>query len=71
MDAFCDADGNINDEFPRANWNLDFVDQGNTTLVYITIKHKNLSDLEKIIELGFKEGFTIALQGLDSILSNS
>ncbi|MCR9263276.1 MAG: SRPBCC domain-containing protein [Flavobacteriaceae bacterium] len=71
MDAFCDADGNINDEFPRSNWNLDFVDQGNTTLVYITIKHKNLSDLEKIIELGFKEGFTIALQGLDSILSNS
>ncbi len=70
-DAFCDSDGNINDEFPQSKWNLDFEDQENITLVNITIKHESLEDLEKIIEMGFKEGFTMALDGLDVVLSNS
>jgi hypothetical protein len=34
----------------------------------VEITHKTLADLEKIIEMGFKEGFTIALDGLDEIL---
>jgi len=68
LDAFCDKEGNINDEFPRSEWNLDFIDKGETTLVDITIKHRNLADLEKLITMGFKEGFTIALNGLDELL---
>lgn len=68
LDAFCDSNGNINDEMPRSDWNIDFVDKGNTTMVDIAIKHETLADLEKIIELGFKEGFTIALNGLDEVL---
>jgi hypothetical protein len=38
--------------------------------VDIAIKHDKLSDLEKIIEMGFKEGFTIAMEGLDEIFAS-
>jgi hypothetical protein len=36
--------------------------------VDIAIKRGSLEELEKIIEMGFKEGFTSALQGLEKIL---
>jgi len=67
LDAFSDSEGNLNEDFPRSDWNVNFKEQNGSTFVAIEIKHKNLSDLEKIIEMGFKEGFTIAMQGLDKI----
>lgn len=71
LDAFCDENGNLNDEMPRSNWDVDFVDNGNTTVVHIAIKHKTLADLETIISFGFKEGFTMALNNLDEIIANA
>lgn len=67
LDAFSDDKGNLNTDFPRSDWNVNFSEQENLTTVTIAIKHENLSDLEKIIEMGFKEGFTIAMEGLDKI----
>ncbi|MDW8851729.1 SRPBCC domain-containing protein [Flavobacterium sp. MMLR14_040] len=67
LDAFCDSEGNLNVDFPRSDWNVSFDEQNGSTFVNIAIKHENLSDLEKIIEMGFKEGFTIAMEGLDKI----
>lgn len=66
-DAFCDEQGNINNGKPRSDWSLDFLDRDDSTLVDITIRHASLADLEKLIELGFKEGFTIALDGLEEL----
>ena len=71
IDAFCDQDGSINKDLPRSDWNVDFIESGNTTMVQVTIKHQNLSDLETLIEMGFKEGFTIALDGLANIFSSN
>ncbi|MGC4039011.1 MAG: SRPBCC domain-containing protein [Chitinophagaceae bacterium] len=68
-DAFCDSEGNINKDFPRSDWNIDFEDGHEVTQVNISIKHQKLSDLEAIIQMGFKEGFTIAMEGLDKIFS--
>ena len=70
LDAFSDSDGNLNKDFPRSDWNVNFSEQGAGTFVDIAIKHENLSDLEKIIEMGFKEGFTIAMEGLDKIFAS-
>lgn len=70
LDAFCDSEGNLNADFPRSDWDVSFREQNETTFVDIAIKHENLSDLEKIIEMGFKEGFTIALEGLDAIFAS-
>ena len=69
-DAFCDNQGNVDTTiFPGSNWSIDFINKGDTTLVDVTITHNSLSDLEKIIEMGFKEGFTATLNYLDTLLS--
>jgi len=70
LDAFCDSEGNLNVDFPRSDWDVSFTEQNGSTFVDIAIKHENLSDLEKIIEMGFKEGFTIAMEGLDAIFAS-
>ncbi len=68
LDAFCDEHGNINREFPRSLWNNAFLEKGDATTVNITIEYQDLADLEKIIQMGFKEGFTMALSNLDQYL---
>lgn len=68
LDAFCDENGNVNETFPRSLWLNEFIDSSNSTIVNIEITYNELSDLEKIIELGFKEGFTMALKNLDELL---
>ena len=68
MDAFCDSEGVINNEFPRTRWSVSFSSVGENTLIDVVIRHESLSDLEKYIEMGFREGFTSALENLDEIL---
>jgi len=68
LDAFCDEEGNVNTSFPRSLWNNNFKESADTTTVDITIKYETLADLEKIIQLGFKEGFTMAMGNLDQYL---
>jgi len=70
LSGFCDSDGNINNEIPRSVWNIDFIDKEDTTLVSIAIKHDTLANLEQLLAMGFKEGFTIALNGLDELFAN-
>jgi uncharacterized protein YndB with AHSA1/START domain len=65
IDAFCDENGVMNTDFPRSTWTNIFISQGEKTIVDITIAYQSLNDLERIIELGFKEGFTMALGNLD------
>lgn len=69
LDAFCDSEGILNADFPRSDWSVAFSEGNGVTLVDIKIKHQKLSDLEMIIQMGFKEGFTSALDGLDTILA--
>lgn len=69
LDAFCDENENLSDEMPRSGWNLEFEGDNNKTTVTIEIRHKSLSDLEMIISMGFKEGFSMALDQLDKVLT--
>ncbi|MBR9999709.1 MAG: SRPBCC domain-containing protein [Cyclobacteriaceae bacterium] len=69
LDAFCDENGNIDDSFPRSVWNVEFRELQNSTEVSVQITYEKLADLEKIIEMGFKEGFTAALENLDDLFS--
>lgn len=68
LDAFCDENGNINMDMPRTQWTNEFSEADNKTLVSIVAKYESLADLEKIIQLGFKEGFTMAMENLDQYL---
>jgi uncharacterized glyoxalase superfamily protein PhnB/uncharacterized protein YndB with AHSA1/START domain len=69
LDAFCDEQGTINPDLPRTLWENVFNANGDQTLVNITAKYDSLYDLEKIISMGFKEGFTMALENLDQYLA--
>lgn len=68
LDAFCDETGAVNTKLPRTLWNTSFTDAGENTVVNITAKYNSLADLETVIKMGFKEGFTMALENLDQYI---
>ena len=68
LDAFADADGNINHELPQSNWEVELTEKGAMTLVEFHISFDDLAQLEATIQMGFKEGFTSALGNLDHYL---
>jgi uncharacterized protein YndB with AHSA1/START domain len=67
-DAFCDENGNINTEFARSLWTNTFSEADNTTTVSVSIQYDKYEDIEVIMQMGFKEGFTMALGNLDELL---
>jgi len=70
LDAFCDENGVINTEMPRTVWTNIFTEENDITLVNISAKYNSLADLEIVIQMGFKEGFTRGLNQLDVLLSS-
>lgn len=70
LDAFCDENAVISDTKPRVKWYNEFIDQGDTALVQINIQFDQLEDLETIISMGFKEGFTAGLENLDQYIAS-
>ncbi|RFS13494.1 SRPBCC domain-containing protein [Emticicia sp. C21] len=67
-DAFCDEDGNENSEMPGSFWTIIFTEENNNTTVDITIQHESSADLKAILDMGFKEGFTMGLDNLEELL---
>lgn len=70
-DAFCDEQGNINTALPSMHWELNFRDQGQSTSVRILIHFKTEEDLDAIVKMGFKEGFTQGMDQLDELIANT
>lgn len=66
-DSFADVNGNVDNSFPVVFWTVNFEGNNLNTKVHIEIAYKDLADLDKYIELGFKEGFTAAFENLDEI----
>lgn len=68
LNAFADKDENP--QLPGSDWDLTFTEQNGVTKVSITIYNESLERMEKMIEMGFKEGFTATLNELETLLSN-
>jgi len=66
FNAFADKDENP--ELPGSDWDFTFSEQGETTKVSITIYNESLARMEKMIEMGFKEGYTVSMQNLENLL---
>ncbi|MGP2435575.1 SRPBCC family protein, partial [Listeria monocytogenes] len=64
--AFADKDENP--FLPGSNWDLTFSESNGITEVHISIYNDSLERREKMIEMGFKEGFTATLIELTSLL---
>lgn len=69
-DSFCDEKGTLNPELPKTLFENSFSEKDGKTLVKVISKYENLEMLEKVIQMGFKEGFTMALENLDQYLSS-
>ena len=67
FNAFADKDENL--ELPGSDWDFNFSEQNGTTKVSIIIKNESLARMEKMIEMGFKEGFTMTLDNLEKLLA--
>lgn len=71
LDAFADAEGNINKEMPQSKWDVKFKDIGiESTLVEFKIIYPDLAQLEETIKMGFKEGLSMAMENLDELFAS-
>ncbi|TGD59585.1 SRPBCC family protein [Flavobacterium humi] len=62
------ADENENPQLPGSEWDYRFTEQNGKTNVRITIYNESLERMEKMIEMGFKEGFTMSVANLEALL---
>ena len=67
LSAFADKDENPS--LPGSTWDLTFSEDNGVTTASITIYNESLERLEKMIEMGFREGFTATLNQLADLLT--
>lgn len=68
VDSFTDETGIVNKALPQSKWVVSFKNNTDTTLVTTHISFDSLEQLEAIIKMGFKEGYTMAILNLDELL---
>lgn len=66
LNAFADKDENP--ELPGSEWDFNFSEQNGSTKVSIRIYNESLARLEKMIEMGFKEGTAMTMKNLEDLL---
>ena len=66
---FCAEDGIENPEMPSANWKYIFHPTDEGTTVEIELFFGTIEGLKMILEMGFKEGFSMAHGNLDELLA--
>jgi len=64
------ADKDENPELPGSDWDHTFSEENGITKVNISIFNESLERLEKMIEMGFKEGYTMSIDNLDKLLES-
>ena len=68
FNAFADKDENP--ELPGSEWDISFSEQNGKTKVSITIYNESLARMEKMIEMGFTEGFKMSMNNLENLLAS-
>jgi uncharacterized protein YndB with AHSA1/START domain len=63
------ADKDETPHLPGSNWDLNFSEHNGITRVSITIHNESRERMEKMLEMGFKEGFTMTLGELENLLA--
>ena len=67
FNAFADKDETA--ELPGSDWDYTFSEQNEKTTVHITIYNESLARMEKMIEMGFTEGFKMSMANLENLLT--
>jgi uncharacterized protein YndB with AHSA1/START domain len=66
--AFADKDENP--ELPGSDWDHSFSEANGTTTVKISIYNESLERMEKMIEMGFTQGFKMSMSNLENLLAS-
>ena len=64
------ADKDENPELPGSDWEYTFSEQNGITKVNILIYNESLERMEKMIEMGFTEGFKMSMENLENLLAS-
>ena len=64
------ADKDENPAPTGSDWDYTFSEKDGITTVRITIYNESLERMEKMIEMGFKEGYKASIENLEKLLSN-
>lgn len=68
LDGFSDETGVVNPDMPRSRWDVSFNDMDGHTVVTTVVQYKSPEDVQKVIDMGMKEGLTSTLERLDELL---
>ena len=68
-DSFCDNDGNINPELPIAKFQNQFEAHSSRTILTIITEYSSEAHLQQVIQMGMKEGLSMAFDNLDAVLN--
>lgn len=68
-DGFCDESGKLTTDMPAMHWQVEFSPSDSGTKVEVEISFDSEADMQKIVEMGFEEGFTMAHGNLDELLN--
>ncbi|OYU57013.1 MAG: ATPase [Chitinophagaceae bacterium BSSC1] len=66
--AFADKDENP--QLPGSDWDHSFTEENGTTTVKINIYNESLERMEKMIEMGFTQGFKMSMSNLENLLAS-
>ena len=65
------ADKDETPEITGSEWDYTFIEYNQQTVVRIVIYNESLERMERMIEFGFKEGYTMSMENLENVLSSS
>ena len=63
------ADQDENPELPGSECDFKFSEHNGTTIVSVTIYNESLARMERMIEMGFKEGYALQMKNLEELLA--
>ena len=67
-DSFCKETGVIDKKLPSTTWHVKFENINNKTKMIVTLSFDSTDDMDKMIKMGFEQGFTMGLEQLDNLL---
>lgn len=68
--VFCDENGTPVAGMNASKWHVEFKGDGNVTNVTTILTFETIEDMERLIAIGFKEGFAMGHGNLDEYLQN-
>ncbi|NMR33730.1 SRPBCC domain-containing protein [Chryseobacterium aquaticum] len=68
IDAFCDQNGNVDENFPQTKWLLGFTGVEEGTKLSVNMHFESEEDMTMQLEMGFEEGFKMGLNQLEELL---